>query len=111
MAAELTEGLLDDVKNYLDITWSDPDTNKKVSGIIARGIKYIDKAAGAAMDYTEEDKPKELLLDYCRYVRSGKLDEFQTNYLQELLSLQMAQEISAYKASQEDTTNEAANIQ
>lgn len=95
----LPDGLLEDVKNYLDITWSDDDTDKKISGIIARGIKYIDGIAGSSMDYTMEDKPKELLLDYCRYVRSGKLNEFQGNYLPELLTLQMRQEVKAYGAA------------
>lgn len=91
----LPDGLLDAVKNYLDITWSDPDSDTKLSGIIARGMRYLDKAAGAELDYTVEDKPRELLMDYCRYVRSNALDEFQTNYLHELLSLQIETAVSA----------------
>jgi hypothetical protein len=88
----LPEGLLDAVRNYLDITWEDSAGDAKLSGIIARGIKYIDSVAGVPQDYTVEDKPRELLLDYCRYVRSNALDEFQTNYLHELLSLQIREE-------------------
>jgi len=89
----LPKNLLKDVKNYLDITWRDRATDKKLIGIIARGIKYIDGIAGAEMDYSVEDKPRELLFDYCRYVRSNALDEFKTNYLHELLSLQISQEV------------------
>src|SRR5665647_3422059 len=97
----LPEGLLEAVRNYLDITWTgDTAGDEKLSGIIARGIKYIDSLAGAAMDYSIEDKPRELLLDYCRYVRSNALDEFQTNYLHELLSLQISEEVKAYVESQ-----------
>lgn len=81
-------GLLEDVRNYLDITWEDPEGDIKLSGIIKRGMKYIDSAAGEEMDYTVEDKPRELLFDYCRYVRSNALDMFQANYLHELKSLQ-----------------------
>ena len=92
----LPEGLLDAVRNYLDITWEDSAGDEKLSGIIARGIKYIDGVAGTTQDYTIEDKPFELLLDYCRYVRSNALDEFQTNYLPELLSLQIREEVAAY---------------
>lgn len=99
----LPEGLLEDVKDYLDITWSDPNTEKKLTGIIKRGMKYIDKTAGAIQDYTVEDKPKELLLDYCRYVRSNALEQFQTNYLHELLTLQMKQEVATYEAENPDT--------
>lgn len=99
----LPEGLLEDVKTYLDITWVDPETDIKVTGIIERGIKYIDKIAGSAMNYSIEDKPKELLLDYCRYVRSNALEMFQQNYLHELLSLQISQEVAVYEAANPDT--------
>jgi hypothetical protein len=95
----LPEGLLNDVENYLDITWNDDATDKKITGIIERGIKYINHAAGAEMDYTVEDKPRELLFDYCRYVRSNALNEFQVNYLHEILSLQTDQEVKAYEAA------------
>ena len=100
MAVALPTGLLEAVRSYLDLTWTDDAGDEKLSGIISRGMAYIDAAAGATLDYTEEDKPRELLMDYCRYVRSNALDEFQTNYLHELLSLQMATEVAAYAAEQ-----------
>ncbi|MDF1495222.1 hypothetical protein [Caproiciproducens sp. CPB-2] len=92
----LPDGLLDAVKNNLDITWDDPGGDTKLSGIIARGIKYLDTSAGMVLDYTAEDKPRELLMEYCRYARSNALDEFQTNYLHELLTLQIQAEVGAY---------------
>lgn len=98
----LPEGLLGAVKNYLDITWTDSAGDEKLSGIIARGIKYIDGVAGVVCDYTVEDKPRELLFDYCRYVRSNALNEFQNNYLHELLTLQMTQEVAAYESETTD---------
>lgn len=99
----LTIGLLEDVRLYLDITWADVDTDKKLTGIIERGMKYIDRLAGVEFDYTKEDKPKELLLDYCRYVRSNALSEFMNNYLSEILSLQIYQEVKDYEAENSDT--------
>ena len=98
----LPDGLLLEVKNYLDITWEDDAGDTKLSGIIARGMKYIDGVAGEAMDYTVDDKPKELLLDYVRYVRSNALDEFQINYLHELLSLQISREVANYDPEGDD---------
>jgi hypothetical protein len=99
----LPVGLLEAVRNYLDITWKDDAGDTKLTGIIERGIKYIDGTAGSAMDYTVEDKPRELLMDYCRYARSNALSEFQTNYLHELLSLQIAQEVAEYEAENDDS--------
>ena len=96
-------GLLDDVKIYLDITWNDDTTDMKLIGIIERGMRYLDKIAGAELDYGVEDKPKELLLDYCRYVRSNALEMYQANYLSELLSLQMYTEVSQYEAESANT--------
>jgi hypothetical protein len=95
----LPEGLLEDVKNYLDITWTDVATDKKITGIISRGIMYLDGIAGATMDYTVEDKPRELLFDYCRYVRSNVLEDFKKNYMSELLTLQIKQEVATYEAN------------
>ncbi len=98
----LPDGLLLEVKNYLDITWEDDAGDTKLSGIIARGMKYLDSVAGEALNYTVDDKPKELLLDYVRYVRSNALDEFQINYLHELLSLQIAREVANYDPEGDD---------
>jgi len=98
----MPNGLLEDVKNYLDITWHDPNTNQKLEGIIKRGMKYLNSVAGGELDYSTEDKPKELLLDYCRYVRSNALEEFQNNYLHELLSLQINEEVKRYQAENSD---------
>ena len=96
--------LLDEVKNYLDITYQDNQTDLKILGIIDRGKKYLNRVAGKELNFDIEDKPKELLLDYCRYVRSNALEMFQKNYLHELLSLQIDSEVDAYEAANTDTT-------
>jgi len=95
--------LLDEVKNYLDITWDDNETDLKLNGMIERGKKYLNRVAGKELDFEVEDKPKELLFDYCRYVRSNALEMFQQNYLHELLSLQIESEADAYEAENPDT--------
>ena len=96
--------LLDEVKNYLDITWDDNETDLKLNGMIERGKKYLNRVAGKELDFEVEDKPKELLFDYCRYVRSNALEMFQQNYLHELLSLQMDAEVEAYEIANPDAT-------
>ncbi len=95
----LPTGLLGAVRNYLDITWVDADGDTKLTGIIERGMAYIDSVAGSAMDYTTESKAKELLFDYCRYARSNALNDFMGNYIHELLSLQIGEEVKAYVAA------------
>ena len=53
--------LLDEVKNYLDITWSDDAGDLKISGIISRGQKYLNSMTGVTLDYTTDDKPKGII--------------------------------------------------
>lgn len=98
----LPEGLLTAVRNYLGITWEDTAGDEKLSGIISRGMKYLNKVAGAELDYMVEDKPRELLFDYCRYVRSNALEQFQINYRHELLSLQISEEVKRYETDNAD---------
>ena len=84
-----------------DITWTDITIDSKLR-IIERELNISTSAAGAPQDYTVNDKPKELLLDYCRYVRSNALSEFQQHYLPELLTLRMRQEVADYEAENAD---------
>lgn len=96
----LPDGLLEAARNYLDITWEDAAGDEKLCGILARGMRYIDTLAGAAQDYSAEDAPRALLLDYVRYVRADALDEFQVNYLHELLALRIREEIAYFETEQ-----------
>lgn len=90
----LPEGLLDLVKNSLNITWNDPATDADVAGSIARGIAYLDRTAGKPEDYMTAGLAQMLLLEYCLYDRSNALAEYQDNYLHELLSLQIEAEVN-----------------
>ena len=81
--------LIDDVKNYLDITWElSVGEGKKLSGTIERGKKYLEGKIGKC-DFESETPEKQLLLDYCMYVRAGQWSEFIKNYKGEIVALQM----------------------
>lgn len=93
----LPQGLLADVKNWLDITWDDEATDAKVSGLIASGIVYLDGKLGEAGDYTVDGLPRTLLFEYCRYGRDSALDVFENNYLSMLLDMQNGRRVSAFE--------------
>ena len=84
----LPEGLLEDIKNYLDITWDDAATDQKISGLIASGMVYLNGKLGGEMDYTEDGSPRTLLMEFVRYARDSALDVFENNYLSLLLGAQ-----------------------
>lgn len=94
------EGLLSDVKNYLDITYEDPETDKKIMGIIQRGKKYLDKHAGTEQDYSEEGTARALLFDYCRYARGNVLEMFEENYMSDLISMRAEAQADEYAKGQ-----------
>ena len=89
----LTDELLAQVKNYVDITWSDPDTDAKISGIILRAMSFLDHIAGRALEFKEEDTATQLLMDYVRYIRAGAAHSFPKDYQGELLALSMSGEV------------------
>lgn len=95
----LPDGLLEAARNALDITWPDPEGDKKLTGILLRGMAYLDDLAGEALDYGVEELQRGLLFDYAFYARAEALDEFQANYLPELVKLQTRKEVERYGAA------------
>ncbi len=96
----MTAEILGDVRNYLDITWQDDETDRKLTGILERGMKYLDHAAGTEQDYTAEGLPRALLFDYCRYARNNALELFGVNFQAELISLRMGVQADDYARKQ-----------
>jgi len=88
--AETADALLDDVKDYLNITWQDEKTDKKITGYISRGKARLQQIAGAPLSFTEEGQPRALLLDYCRYANAQALEVFEKNFEAELLDLNLS---------------------
>ena len=97
--AALPDGLLSDVKNWLDITWDDEATDAKMSGLIASGMVYLDGKLGEAGNYTGDGLPRTLLLEYCRYGRDSALDVFENNYRPLLLAMQHERRVRRFVES------------
>ncbi len=93
---ELPESLLDDVKQYLGITWNDESTDKKISGFIASGMVYLNGKYGEAADYTVDGLPRTLLMEYVRYLRDSALDVFENNYQSMILAMQTERAVNSY---------------
>ena len=72
---------LEDVKNYLNITYEDEDVDTKLTGILARADSNVrDLAAiaeGAELTPTEE----QLVLDACRYIWNDAFEDFSGNFI------------------------------
>ena len=91
--------LLEACRNFLDITWSDADGDRKLAGMLARGERRLEQVAGGPLTFEAEGPARELLFNYVMYDREGKLHEFFDNYLSELLNLQIQAEVKRYRES------------
>ena len=105
MSEEELKELLQDVKDYLHISWNDEKTDKNLTGMIKRGMTHLNKIAGVSfLDFMAEDSPKALLLDYVRYANSQALEVFEMNFQSELLSLHLEYQTSIKEDSDNDDT-------
>lgn len=96
MALEVPAALLSDVEDYLDITWTDAATDRKILGFIRSGMAYLNDKLGEPADYESAGDPRTLLFDYCRYARDSALDVFEANYLSRILAMQHRRQVRAF---------------
>ena len=94
------EELMSDVKDYLNISYDDEQTDRLLLSALARGMNIIDDYAGSPMDYSQEGAAKQLLFDYCRYVRSQATEMFEINYRHELNALRENAETEVLRHAQ-----------
>ena len=88
--------MLDDVKNYLDITFVDEVFDRKLTGIIERGASYLSEIAGADLSFIEEQRERQLLMDYCRYANANCIEDFEKNFRSELVILRISKGVEDY---------------
>ena len=102
MADEKDKTLLNEVKNYLDITWEDVPGDQKLMGMVQRGMAAIEGKIGEC-DFYGETQEKALLFDYVMYARAGEIATFWENYKSEIISLQISRKVDAYAENGEGT--------
>ena len=83
--------MLQEVKEYLKITWDDEDGY--IQGIINRGKDYLSNLTGTELDFDVEGQSKALLLDYCRYAYNNALEYFEENFYKGILRLQLQEAV------------------
>lgn len=80
--------LLEELKNYLDVTWTDDATDNKLSGILKRAGIILSEYAGETLTFDDtQEHEKQLLFDCCRYIYNNALEDFKTNFAAEITML------------------------
>jgi hypothetical protein len=96
--------LLAELKCYLDITWEDAHTDAKLSGILSRAVTKLRSYAGNSdLAFEAGSEELQLLLDMCRYVYNNASEDFETNYLPDLLMLRAKYRVTDYESETADT--------
>lgn len=101
---------LDDVKNYLNITWSDDETDKKVKSAAVRAQSAVGGLIGKPKakffsENSEESNPdivgeeEQLFLDCCRYIYNDAYEDFRPNFSEVIRSLRAANVVSNEEAA------------
>lgn len=99
------DGLLEEVKDYLHITWDEEDEN--INKIILEAKQYLNGKTGTAIDYDKDLIAKGLLKDYCRYVRNYSKEYFEKNFLNEIQNIQLQYAISNNKGDSDERKTES----
>lgn len=100
------------VKNYLDITWDDPNTDSKLQGIMARAESVLNEYAGETLDFDTDPNTAlcQLYLDCCRYIWNHAFEDFETNFRAQLISLRAKRQVRDYAASQSNAETEDTGL-
>lgn len=101
MDSEILEQLLADVKDYLQISWTDEATDRRLSDMIQSSAAYLDGVTAATNDYTAPGNMRTLLLERVRYQYNGALDAWLNNYLSLVVSAQLDNQSAALEAAEE----------
>lgn len=104
LTSQELEQLKGKIKSFLNITWTDIETDNEITDFIFSSIREIDRTAGSELDYlltpsTEvHSSVKKLYNEMCYlgqdllknrvfYLREKALDDFKKNYLGDLNNL------------------------
>lgn len=88
------------VKRKLNITWSDPDTDARVTEVIEDAKAAIVHKVGLPQDFDFQKAGEErsLLLAFCLYAWNHAENEFDANYFTTIQQLRRKWEVSDVQA-------------
>lgn len=105
----MNENLLSQVKRKLNITWSDTDTDKRLSDIIQSAILALKHKLGIAdpnFDFSGAGMENTLFLAYCFYEWNHCVNEFDDNYANNIAQVRAIHEAAYYESLGETADEE-----
>lgn len=95
------DSLLQELKDKLNITWDEEETNRKLNSILIDAEIILNYKLGATIDYYEEGPEHNLFLNYCMYAWNNCTNEFDDNYLNEIYQIRQKYEVLNYEKTKQ----------
>lgn len=89
--------LVQELKDILNITWEEEETDRKLERIIDDSKNILDWKLGYKVDYSIAGQEHNLFLNYCMYAYNNCTNEFDDNYLNEIMQIRQKYEVLAYE--------------
>lgn len=112
--------ILDDIKNYLHITWTDDETDVRVKSAATRAQAAVSGLIGipGAVFFTENaddnvtyqsGEAEQLFLDAVRYIYNDAYEDFRKNFSDIIISLRAANTVAGKEAAAD--AQESSDVQ
>lgn len=96
----MTDLLFEQVKNKLNVTWSDDETDARIKTIIADAIPTLIHRLGIAdadFDFSSKGEEHTIFLAYCFYEWNHCVNEFEDNYAKMIATVRAKNAVKYYK--------------
>ena len=93
----MDKNLFQEVKDHLNITWDEEETNRKIERIINDATSTLNWKLGSNIDYLAGGQEHNLFLNYCMYSYNNCTNEFDNNYFNEIMQIRQKYEVLAYE--------------
>lgn len=94
--------LYETLRNELNITWDDEETESRLIRIITNAVVTMNRKIGSDIDYSIAGPEQELFLAYCVYVYNNCANQFDENYLNEIMQIRSIYEVEQYEEDQNE---------
>lgn len=102
----MTERLFPYVKRKLNVTWSDSDTDDRITEIIESAIPAMIRKLGIAdsdFDFSAPGEERTLFVVYCFYEWNHALNEFEDNYANQIAQVRAVHAVDYFESREEST--------
>lgn len=80
MSSSELDTLVNELKSFLNFTWTDSARTAKITSYALSSIEYLQEVAGITINFNNDHLARDLLFNRVLYMDSQKLSDFNENY-------------------------------